>query len=249
LGRRIQTKFVPYKNGAPEEARTITQTSLYDPEVEFLELGIVVKVGAGQPRAIWKIYGAGNNGIYGENNGYYSGFEGVVENETAAAYGITNGLNGNIAFIKDDTNKVFWEPLVYSSYGPIDPPSVLPLEKANSGGDLAKAIIESSIWQGRRVDPTGFINFGARYYDPLISRFLSCDPLGHKASADLYSYADGDPVNYIDSDGRFASEVYDYYKTQDYSWEEIKRETERMLQASGPLVGGMAQAPRSPALT
>ena len=70
FGRRIQTKFISYKNGNPEENRTITLTSLYDPKVEFLELGIIVQIGNNQPRTIWKIYGANNNGVYGESNGH-----------------------------------------------------------------------------------------------------------------------------------------------------------------------------------
>jgi len=53
------------------------------------------------------------------------------------------------------------------------------------------------------MDPTGYYWQGARYYDPVGGRFLSPDPLGHEASMDLYSYADGDPVNFMDPDGRF----------------------------------------------
>lgn len=41
------------------------------------------------------------------------------------------------------------------------------------------------------------------YYDPTSGRFLSPDPLGHEASMDLYSYANGDPINECDPDGRF----------------------------------------------
>ena len=40
------------------------------------------------------------------------------------------------------------------------------------------------------------------YYDPVGGRFLSPDPLGHEMSMDLYSYANGDPVNFCDPDGR-----------------------------------------------
>ena len=32
--------------------------------------------------------------------------------------------------------------------------------------------------------------------------FISPDPLGHEASMDLYSYANGDPVNFVDPTGR-----------------------------------------------
>ncbi|PWU06494.1 MAG: hypothetical protein C5B43_01735 [Verrucomicrobia bacterium] len=43
---------------------------------------------------------------------------------------------------------------------------------------------------------------GARYYHPLSGRFISPDPLGLTGSLDLYNYADGDPINYFDPDGR-----------------------------------------------
>jgi hypothetical protein len=51
------------------------------------------------------------------------------------------------------------------------------------------------------MDPTGFIWMGARYYDPQGGRFISPDPLGHSASMDLYSFAHGDPINYLDPTG------------------------------------------------
>ena len=207
FGRRIQTKFISYKNGNPEENRTITLTSLYDPEVEFLELGIIVQIGNNQPRTIWKIYGANNNGVYGESNGH-SGLEAIVEADANIAYGIVNSIQGDIvATIDSGSNKLRWKKEAPSSYGPIKIPSAATIEAAQKPGELAKAIIESSTWKGKRVDPTGFINFGARHYDPLTGRFLSCDPLGHEATPDLYAYADGDPVNNIDPDGRLANDI------------------------------------------
>jgi uncharacterized protein RhaS with RHS repeats len=49
---------------------------------------------------------------------------------------------------------------------------------------------------------------GARYYDPVGGRFLSPDPVGHPINLDLYAYANGDPINFNDPDGRFASFAY-----------------------------------------
>jgi RHS repeat-associated protein len=79
------------------------------------------------------------------------------------------------------------------------------------GRDLA----ESLAWQDRCLDPAGFYDLGARHlendhgvvlsYDPLSGRFLSPDPLGHAFSLSLYDYANGDPVNKVDPDGRMAS--------------------------------------------
>ena len=62
-------------------------------------------------------------------------------------------------------------------------------------------------WRGYRTDATGFILMGDRYYDPIAGRFISPDPLGHEASMDLYSYAGGDPVNFVDPTGRGADGV------------------------------------------
>ena len=67
---------------------------------------------------------------------------------------------------------------------------------------------QSLTWQSKRADPTGFVWMGARYYDPCGGRFLSPDPIGHPFCLDLYAYANGDPINYIDPDGRFASAAY-----------------------------------------
>jgi len=58
------------------------------------------------------------------------------------------------------------------------------------------------------LDPTGLVWLGARYYDPKRGRFISPDPIGHPLCLDLYGYANGDPINYNDLDGRFASSAY-----------------------------------------
>ena len=50
-------------------------------------------------------------------------------------------------------------------------------------------------------EPTSLILQGARYYDPTSGRFISPDPLGHSVTPDLYSYANGDPVNFVDPTG------------------------------------------------
>jgi RHS repeat-associated protein len=70
------------------------------------------------------------------------------------------------------------------------------------------SVIGSLGWRGKHIDPTGNYYFGARSeYDPVAGRFTSADPLGHGASADLYSFCGGDPVNFFDPDGRFGKQT------------------------------------------
>lgn len=56
---------------------------------------------------------------------------------------------------------------------------------------------------GGIADPlTGLVHFGAREYSPRLQRWLSPDPIGFASSdANLYRYADGDPVNKRDLAG------------------------------------------------
>lgn len=49
---------------------------------------------------------------------------------------------------------------------------------------------------------TGFVRLGARDYDPSIGRWTAKDPTGFRGGdANLYAYAYGDPVNYVDVNG------------------------------------------------
>jgi len=49
---------------------------------------------------------------------------------------------------------------------------------------------------------TGLIFFGARYYNPLIGRFITKDPLGMIDGPNVYVYCGNDPVNRIDPTGK-----------------------------------------------
>lgn len=50
----------------------------------------------------------------------------------------------------------------------------------------------------KEADPSGFIYFGHRYYDPAIGRFITPDPLGMIDGPNVYLYAGNDPVNLVD---------------------------------------------------
>ena len=42
-----------------------------------------------------------------------------------------------------------------------------------------------------------------RYYDPVLGRYLSPDPIGLEGGLNLYGYANQNPINYIDPNGQF----------------------------------------------
>src|SRR6202042_3810233 len=53
----------------------------------------------------------------------------------------------------------------------------------------ASAIGEAFRYTGRRFDTeTGLYYYRARYYSPLLGRFLHSDPIGYKPDLNLYTY-------------------------------------------------------------
>ena len=55
---------------------------------------------------------------------------------------------------------------------------------------------------GRENDETGLYYYRARYYDPILGRFLSENPIGFSGGdANLYAYVGNNPTNFIDPEG------------------------------------------------
>ncbi|MEO7065328.1 MAG: RHS repeat-associated core domain-containing protein [Rhodanobacter sp.] len=67
-------------------------------------------------------------------------------------------------------------------------------------------------YTGHVNDPdTGLVYMQARYYDPAVGRFLSTDPVVPSAGAlfgfNRYDYANNNPINHTDPDGRCAEDA------------------------------------------
>jgi len=50
-------------------------------------------------------------------------------------------------------------------------------------------------------DATGLVRFGARDYDAEVGRWISKDPVRFDGGTNLFAYAGGDPVNFVDTNG------------------------------------------------
>ena len=163
----------------PANSFCITTTSFYDPEKEFQEIGIQFG-----DKTYWKLYGPDS-------------CDAVIDETGDFVYLMHNTLNELIAIVSERDSK--YTPRICSSYGP-QTKATIPSDLLSYAGSLS--------WHSNSLDPTGLILMGKRYYDPKAGRFISPDPIGHPICMDLYAYAGGDPVNYFDPDGRFASNVY-----------------------------------------
>ena len=67
-------------------------------------------------------------------------------------------------------------------------------------------------YTGQEEDPeTGLYYYGARYYDPIIGRFISADSIvpnfANPQSLNRYSYTINNPLRYVDSNGHFFLEI------------------------------------------
>jgi len=163
---------------------TLTTTSFYDPEEEFQEIG--VQFGG---KTFWKLYGPDSCD--------------ALTDETGACVTLLHNSLGQLAGVVAEQGTLHSEKFP-STYGPQGKAPSLP-------SDLI-SYAQSLNWHGKAQDPTGLIWMGARYYDSSSGRFLSPDPVSYPTCLDLYAYANGDPINYIDPDGRFSSRVYQIQK-------------------------------------
>jgi RHS repeat-associated protein len=193
LNRRLQTTTVLVTNGVASTAPPQTISSYFDPQVEFLELGVSYG-----DQTIWKLYGPDMNGRYGGLNGT-GGLDGVSP-YLDLFYPTISDFRGNI--LAEITNGMpSWIAARPTGYGAV--PGYRPAAFAN-GTDMA----QSSAWRGREVDVTGYYNIGLRPYDPVSGRWLTFDSVWNERDPNYYSFAGGEPIMGFDPDGRLGKQFY-----------------------------------------
>ncbi len=159
--------------------QTSLTTSFYDPAKQFQEIGVKCN-----EKTFWKLYGASNCD--------------AIEDETGASAILIHDSLEHLTQVVTP-HQTYQSRAPPSPYGPQAPPEF--------PNDLV-SYAQSLNWHSSSQDPTGLIWLGKRHYNPITGRFLSPDSVSYPYCLDLYTYANGDPVNYIDPDGRFASAVY-----------------------------------------
>jgi len=78
------------------------------------------------------------------------------------------------------------------------------------GGTRTGSVSSDKKFTGQRLDVTGLYYYNARYYDPLIGRFISADTIvqspANPQTLNRYSYVMNNPLKYIDPSGHDENE-------------------------------------------
>jgi RHS repeat-associated protein len=180
-------------NGFALSTLPTTINSYYDPQVEFLELGVAY--GA---TTTWKLYGPDLNGRYGGLNGtggYDADSPGLnLFNPTLSDF------RGNIlGYYNSAGGSNVWNAARPTGYGAV--PGYRPVALANSAN-----VPQASAWRGHWPDITGYYHIGLRDLYPVSGGWLSSDSIWNERDPNWYTFAGGDPVNRFDPDGRLGKD-------------------------------------------
>lgn len=197
-GRRLKTIHRPVLADVAQTTGIVTETCYFDPQVEFLSLMVAIN-GDRQ----WKVHGPDLNGRYGSLQGI-GGVEAVYEEIVTQWNAAVSDRFGNVLASIEESGAddvLTWSDTRVGGYGAMTGGQLKYLGVSDTASE-STTLVETLSWRSHRLDITGYICMGDRYYDPVSGRFLSPDPYGHGASMDLYSFAGGDPVNFVDPTGR-----------------------------------------------
>ncbi|MBI2745252.1 MAG: Ig-like domain-containing protein [Burkholderiales bacterium] len=107
---------------------------------------------------------------------------------------ITDALSSVIAQVSDDNSANLQNSYAYSPYG----------QSSTVGPD---ATSNPNQYTSRENDyQAGLYFYRARYYDPVLKRFISSDPIGLAGGINTYTYVEGNPVQLFDPYGLWSAE-------------------------------------------
>ncbi len=120
-------------------------------------------------------------------------FVSLAKAETTVTYYVNDALGSPVAAM-DEAGALKWRKH-YKPFG--------------EEFDAADAVGEKIGYTGHvHDDSTGLTYMQARYYDPIVGRFMGIDPIGFDESNPLsfnrYAYANNNPYRFVDPDGREA---------------------------------------------
>ncbi len=95
---------------------------------------------------------------------------------------------GSTRQLSNDSQSVT-QTTTYDAFGNIE----------SSAGTSNNAYKYAGQWFYRNDGDDGLMHVGARYYDPLVGRFITADPIHY--GPNWYIYANNDPVNLVDPKG------------------------------------------------
>ena len=138
---------------------------------------------------------------------------------------------GSAAAATDASGNLLWR----EDYTPFGEPRQAPAGNADDEG-----------FTGHIHDAdTGLTYMQARYYDPVIGRFLSNDPVGFAEGGpgyfNRYAYTANDPVNFIDPDGLYRRG--DGFTDEEWAkFDALQKQTADDMQAAGERLVSVARA-------
>ena len=112
---------------------------------------------------------------------------------------------GNVRVVLDITNDT--SVVVHPSFAVLEQDDYLPFGTRADLDSLAYDPSNRYRFNGKEeqvIGNIGLIDYGARFYDPDLSRWTTPDPLAEKYySISPYAFCNNNPVNFVDPDGRF----------------------------------------------